>query len=82
MQPEQPRASSAILRITVSVLVLVEGLCQLDILVHENNGEDLPGLVCLVAICLVEVQTGVETYFTCKSSGHWRCNPVKPPFKT
>ena len=71
-----------ILRITISVLVLVEGLCQLHILVHENDGEDLPGPVCLVALCLVEVQTGMETYFTCESSSCYRSDPFKPPFKT
>lgn len=75
MQPEQPRASLAVLRITVSMLVLVEGLCQLHILVHENDGEDLPGPVCLVALCLMEVQTGMETYFTCESSSRCQCDP-------
>lgn len=45
-----------VLRIAVSVLVLVDGFCQLHVLVHENDGEDLPGFVCLVALCLVKVQ--------------------------
>ena len=49
------------------MLVLIDGLRQLHILVHEDDGEDLPGPVCLVALCLVEVQTGMEAHFTCKA---------------
>lgn len=55
----------ALLRIAVSVLVLIHGLCQLHVLVHEDDGEDLPGPVSLVAVCLVKVQAGVEADFTC-----------------
>lgn len=51
-------------RITVHVLVLIDGLGQLHVLVHEDDGEDLSGPVCLVALSPVEVQAGVEAHFT------------------
>lgn len=50
------------------MLVLIDGFCQLHILVHENDGGDLPGYVCLVAICLVEAQAGMEAHLTYVSS--------------
>ena len=53
-----------VLRVTVSVLVLIEGLSQLHVLVHEDDGEDFPRPVCLIALRLVEVQAGVETHLT------------------
>ncbi len=53
------------LRIAVHVLVVVEGLCQSHVLVHEHDREDLPWPVCLVPIGFVKVQAGMEAHFTC-----------------
>ena len=57
------------LRFTVPVLVLSKRLkivCQPHVLVHENDGEDLPGPLCLVALCLVKVQARVEAHLPCR----------------
>ena len=51
-------------RITIHVLILIDGLSQLHVLIHKNDGEDLAGLVGLVALSLVEVQAGVEAHLT------------------
>ena len=53
------------LRITVHVLVVVEGRCQSHVLVHEHDCKDLPRPVCLIPIGFVEVQAGMEAHFTC-----------------
>ena len=57
--------SYADLRIAVEVLVVIEGLCQGHVLVHEHNCENLPRPVCLIPISFVKVQAGMEAHFTC-----------------
>ncbi len=53
------------LRIAVEVLVVIDGLCQSHVLVHEHDCEDLPRPVCLIPIGFVKVQAGMEAHFTC-----------------
>ncbi len=55
-------------RIAVAVLVLIDRLCQGHVLVHEDDGEHLSRPACLVAIGLVEVETGMEANLACSAS--------------
>ena len=47
------------------MLVVIEGLCQGHVLVHEDDCENLPRPVCLIPISFVEVQAGMETHLAC-----------------
>ena len=57
--------ASGSLRIAVSAVIERVSFCQFHVFVHEYDGKDLSGFVCLIAVRLVEVQAGMKADFTC-----------------
>ena len=62
--------ASGSLRIAVSAVIECVSFCQSHVLVHEYDGKDLSGFVCLIALRLVEVQAGMKADFTCTCKAH------------
>lgn len=56
------------------MLVVVDRLCHDHVLVHEDNGEDLTGRICVVGCSLVKGPPRVEADFTCAMN-----SPIKNP---
>ena len=51
--------------VMIKTLVVVDRLCHDHVLIHEDDGEDLSGSICVVGCSLVKGPARVKTDFSC-----------------